>query len=314
MNTNLEQQVVDRTAELAFANHSLAESNSILRQQTADLLELTAALERFFPREFLNLIGKHDMKTLHLGDQVQREMTVMFADIRDFTSLSESMTPQQNFNFINGFFGRVGPSIRQNGGFIDQYIGDAIMALFPHQTDDAIRAALELIKATTRYNEERRRARYRLLTVGIAIHTGDLVAGIIGEEHRLQGTVISDVVNATARLEKLTKLYGAQVIVSEETCNQLQHPDRYQYRFLDRVYVEGKQQPISVFEVLDSYTPETQHLRLHTRATFEQGIQHYCCHEFDAALACFESVLAIDATDKAAHLYYTRSAERHVVH
>ena len=119
------------------------------------LAKLNAAYGRFVPHDFINLLERPSIIEVKLGDNQEKDMTVLFADIRDFTALSEQMTPAENFAFINSYLGRVSPAIRENNGFIDKYIGDAVMALFPTSPSDAVRAAIDMQKELNIYNEER---------------------------------------------------------------------------------------------------------------------------------------------------------------
>lgn len=280
-----------------------------LQQRTADLAQLNAAYERFVPHEFISLLQKERIVDARLGDQVQRTMTVMFADIRSFTAMSEGMTPQENFNFINTYLSRVSPVIRRHQGFIDKYIGDAIMALFPERPEDALQAAFGVLAEVARYNQHRKTEGRPPLTIGVGLHTGSLMLGIVGEEQRQQVTVIADAVNLAARLEGLTRLYGASLIVSEHTLFSLERPSRYPFRFLGKVRVRGKQEPVSVFEILEGGPEELQRMKLKTLEDFEKGLLHYYSQEFTAALAYFDNVLAIDAEDKAARLYKRRASD-----
>jgi two-component system sensor histidine kinase ChiS len=232
----------------------LEQANATLEQRvearTAELVRLNAAAQRFVPGEFLSFLQKESIAEIGLGDQVQGEMTVMFSDIFAFTSLSEQMTPQESFNYINGYLRRVSPIVRQHHGFIDKYLGDGVMAIFPGCADDAVQAALAIQQAVAQYSVELQNQGLPALKVGAGLHTGKLMLGIIGEAERLQGTVISDAVNLAARLEALTRSFEAAIIISEETLGQLRRPENYQTHFLDRVQVKGKQIPISVYEVL----------------------------------------------------------------
>jgi class 3 adenylate cyclase len=133
-------------------------------------------------------------------------MSILFSDIRSFTTLSESMMPDENFAFINAYLERMGPVIRDHNGFIDKYIGDAIMALFKN-ADDALRAGLAMLDTLDQFNAGRRAAGQQPIAIGIGINTGSLMLGTIGERHRMDGTVISDAVNLAARVESLTKDY-----------------------------------------------------------------------------------------------------------
>jgi two-component system sensor histidine kinase ChiS len=288
-NSILEQRVQERTTELAQAN--------------ADLVRLNNIYERFVPREFLHLLHKEHITQVKLGDQVQQEMTIMFADIRSFTTLSEQMQPQENFNFLNSYLSRVSPCIRNNHGFIDKYIGDAIMALFPRQPEDALQAALNMLNEIVTYNKHRKNHGYIPINIGIGLHTGMLALGIIGEQERMQSTVIADTVNIAARLESLTKIYNASIIISEQMLFKLERPSRYISRFLGKVRVVGKQEPITIFEILDGHPEAVAALRVQTLSDFEKGLLHYYSEEFGEALHYFEHVLSMDPDDRAALLY-----------
>jgi len=166
-------------------------------------------------------------------------MTTMFADIRGFTTLSETMTPQENFKFINGYLTQMEPIIDKYNGFIDKYIGDAIMALFPTCADDAVQAAIAMLKKLVDYNQGRQRAGYQLINIGIGIHTGPLMLGTVGGQNRMDGTVISDAVNLASRVEGLTKIYGTPLLITEQTYSSLTDVSQYHIRVIDCVTVKG---------------------------------------------------------------------------
>jgi adenylate cyclase len=273
---------------------------------------LTTAYSRFVPQEILQFLGKESIVEVHLGDQIQQEMTVLFSDIRSFTSISEHMSPEENFAFLNSYLSRVSPIIREYHGFIDKYIGDAIMALFPGQafpgqSDHAIHAAVRMQQAVTEYN--RCCADYGTppISIGIGLHTGSVMLGTVGEAERMEGTVISDAVNLASRLEGLTKMYGASIVVSDRTLFSLEHVLQYRFRFLDKVKVKGKREPVSVFEILDGNPEEEIALKLKTQTFFEKGLLHYHSQEFEESVSHFSRVIEVDPDDRAAQLYLKRA-------
>ncbi|MCP4701903.1 MAG: HAMP domain-containing protein [Gammaproteobacteria bacterium] len=207
------------------------------------------AYERFVPYQFLSLLDKQSIIDIHLGDHVEKEMTVLFSDMRDFTAMSETMTPRETFAFINAYLGRMEPVIHKHNGFIDKYIGDAIMALFP-DVDDAVQAAFGMLKTLADYNVLRRRYGLRQVEIGVGINTGLLMLGTVGGKNRMDGTVISDAVNLAARLEGLTKLYRAPLLLSEYSRLKLKDDSKYRIRMLDHVKVKGKSESINIYEVL----------------------------------------------------------------
>jgi len=218
--------------------------------------KMNVALERFIPGEVLSFLGKGSIMEVELGDHSERRMTVLFADIRDFTSLSETMTPDENFRFINSYLERIGPVIRRHEGFVDKYIGDGIMALFPGSPSNAIAAALEIRGTLAIYNTDRAKLGYVPLRIGVGLHWGPLMLGTIGEDRRMDSTVISDTVNTASRLEGLTKKYGRDILVSGDTVDAAarERGADYAFEFLGEELVKGKTKPVAVY-VLEGGVP-----------------------------------------------------------
>lgn len=278
-----------------------------LEEALAHQVRLTNAYSRFVPREILQSLDRDSILEVRLGDQTQREMTLLFSDMRSFTQLSEPMTPQENFNFINAYLGRVSPIIREHHGFIDKFIGDAIMALFPRQAQDALFAAIAMHKQVAEYNTGRREKSRPAIRIGIGLHTGMVMLGTVGEAERMDGTVISDAVNLASRLEKLTKLYESAILISQDTLNALPAGTPISTRFLGRVKVEGKEEIVSIYEVLDGDSAEVAALKQQTDALFQQALTHYYGREMEEAAALLGQVLESIPDDKAARLYRRRA-------
>ncbi len=270
------------------------------------LYNINQAYGRFVPHEFLQLLSKNSVLDVELGDHVEQEMTVLFTDIRGFTSLSEKMTPKDNFRFINGYLSRMEPMISTYHGFIDKYIGDAIMALFPTSADDAVQGAIAMLNTLSDYNEGRKRAKYEPIAIGIGLNTGPLMLGTVGGQNRMDGTVIADAVNLASRVEGLTKVYGAALLITEQTYLRLQDRSHYLIRIIDRVKVKGKSQPVTIYEVFDADTAEQSQLKQQTLQYFEQGVAHFHREEIGTARDYFEQVLAQNPADLAAKVYLER--------
>lgn len=277
---------------------------------TKELQCINQAYERFVPHEFLNLLDKQNIIDVELGDQVEKEMTILFADIRGFTSLSEEMTPQENFDFINAYLGKMEPVIRKYHGFIDKYIGDAIMALFPRNADDAIQAAIAMLKTLATYNQTRQQNDVPTISIGIGINTGQLMLGTIGNNNRMDGTVISDAVNLASRVEGLTNIYNTALLITEQTYVKLADPLQYHVRVIDAVIPKGKAQEITIYEIFDADSPNSVVLKQQTRDHFELGFVLYHSEEISDAKPLFEKVVAINQQDKAAQVYLKR-CQRH---
>jgi two-component system, sensor histidine kinase ChiS len=300
---------------LKSAGDALKDQNRLLEQKveerTSDLVALNKRLERFVPKEFISLLGKKSIIEINLGDQVNQEMTVMFADIRGWSTLSESMTPQENFQFLNTYLSYVAPVINRHDGFIDQYYGDGVMALYPSSADEAVMAAIDMHRAVDEFNEQRKKENLQPIVIGVGLHTGDLMLGIIGDRDRMQGSVVSDAVNLAARLEGLTRIYGSSITLSEPTLKRLKGKN-YQHRFVDKVQVKGKMEVVSVHEVFDGDSPSTLALKEQTKVEFEKGLDAYYSRRFSQASVSFDNVLGQDPEDKAARIYLKRCAHNMV--
>lgn len=226
---------------------------------------------KFVPEQFRTLLGKDEFTDLQLGDSDSRELTVIFLDIRGFSLISEKMTTKENFEFVNVIYGVAGPIIRRNNGFIDKYIGDAIMALF-ESADDALKSGIDIYKAIVLDPATAEKIGVDEINIGIGIHTGMAQIGIVGEEERLSGTVISDTVNLSSRFESLTKQYKTAVLVSKDTVERLAHPDALHLRYLGFVQVAGVNEVKEIYEVLDCLPDEEREKRHHNSAALGEAV------------------------------------------
>jgi two-component system sensor histidine kinase ChiS len=301
----LKQSLAEKNKELQAYSEHLEER---VRERTAELASLNQVYERFVPREFIHLLEKKSILEVHLGDQVSQKMTVMFADIRGWTTLLEKMTPTEAFSFINAYLRRVSPVIKECDGFIDQYYGDGVMALFPGTPDDAVRAAVGMQGAVADYNKERARDGFAPIGIGVGLHLAEIMLGIIGSEDRMQGAVVADAVNLAARIEGLNKMYGSYVSLSDETFFAMKEPDRFRHRFIDKVRVKGREDAVTVYEVFEGDPEGIAGLKEQTKPAFENGLQLYYGKKFSEASVHFNQVLEKNPADLAARIYLKRCA------
>jgi two-component system sensor histidine kinase ChiS len=276
------------------------------------LASVYTAYDRFVPHKFLQFLNKESILEVKLGDQVHKTMSILFSDIRDFTTLSEQMTPEDTFKFINRYLSQMEPAILENNGFIDKYIGDAIMALFGESADDAVQAGISMLQRLTDYNQNRTQAGYQPIRIGIGINTGELMLGMVGGQKRMDGTVISDAVNAASRIEGLTKLYGVSLLISDRTFSALQNSNLYAIRLIDRVKVKGKSEAISIFEVFDADPPELKAAKQLTKTQLEQGITYYTLGYFAEAASFFTECLQQNPGDTVARLYEQKCLQHQI--
>ncbi len=303
------QDISDRKkaeAERQRFTNELFELNLNLEKALDAELELTDAYGRFVPHQFLYFLGYESIVDVKLGDQVQQEMSVLFADIRDFTSLSETLTPEENFKFINAYLSRMEPAITENSGFIDKYIGDAIMALFNGEADDAVQSGISMLKTLADYNQQRQNSGYVPIKIGVGINTGTLMLGTVGGQNRMDSTVISDAVNLASRIEGLTKEYGVQMLISNQTFSRLHNPADYSIRIVDQVKVKGKSEFVTVYEVFDSDPPEVREGKLGTLKRYEEAMLLYHQKSVREAGKLFEECLQKNPEDRVSQIYLKR--------
>ncbi len=264
---------------------------------------------KFVPYEFIGALGHSVITDIKLGDQVEKIVTVLFSDIREYTSLSEQMTPEENFKFVCSFNERMGPVIRRNNGFINQYLGDAIMAIFPGTAADALCAAVEMQKQVTEFNVERKAAGHKPIQIGVGMHTGPLIMGITGDANRLDATTISDTVNIASRLESLTKHYKATIILSDACLQLIEQTENFHLRHIGLVQLKGKQQSIKIHECFSGNTSELISKKQKTLAAFNEGVDHYLNRSFSNAVQSFSEVAVLDPTDSTAQFFLTHAKQ-----
>lgn len=222
-----------------------------LRQEIASREKqerLSLSFKRFVPGEFLKNLQKESILDIRQGDSISCHMAVLFTDIRGFTNLSEKLESEKVFTFLNQYLEKMEPIIQKYNGFIDKFIGDAIMALFPDESNATL-AAMEMVLVSNQIDLPDESS----LQVGIGIHAGELILGTIGSPSRIDTTVIGDTVNLASRIESLNKQYGTKLLISEDIFLKVQNQDIL-IREIDLVRVKGKAKPILIYEIICNYS------------------------------------------------------------
>jgi len=299
-----------RRARLARKELTLASSlastdkDRLLAQKADEAVRLNQTIQKFVPRQFMHHLQSSDADGLELGHAVEDKVAILFCDIRGFTGMSEKLQPSDLIRFLNSYFLRMNGPIHQNNGFIDKFIGDAIMALFDHPdgTDadkarDAINAAIAMQKTVTLYNEHRKNCDYQPVSIGIGIHYGMVTIGTVGSDDRMDTTVIGDNVNVASRLEALSTKYSAGIIVSEEVLSVAGHGFHISSRLLDFVRVKGRSKPVKIFEVLDYLPNEKIAKTMQTQPLIERGLACRITKKWDEALEIFQQALRLAPED-----------------
>jgi len=281
------------------------------REREEAILRIHEVTKKFVPHEFIRSLGKERLTDVKLGDQVEKIVTVLFTDIRDFTTLSEKMTPEENFHFVSSFNARLGPIIRSNNGFINQYLGDSIMAIFPENPEDALCAAVGMQKAVHELNKERKELGLPSIRAGIGMHTGSLIMGITGDEFRMDAATISDTVNTAARIESLTKYYKSPLLLSDHTLQYLNGQNNFHFRHLGNVKLKGKNNLLSIVECINGFDELQFERKRQTLSQFNKAMISYHDQQFENALQIFQTILTTDPDDLTAH-YFLNNTKKYL--
>lgn len=286
-------------------------------KQTEDLnIELTRqknAFIRFVPDNFLKLLGHQSAVDINLGDNSSDNMSVLVSDIRSFTTMSEKMSAKKVLEFLNEYLAIMEPQIHSNGGFIDKYIGDAILSLFSETSDSeqnsaerAIKSGLAMQTALAAFNQQRLARGEEPVRAGIGINSGPLVIGTVGSKRRLDTTVIGNTVNMASRAESLTSFYKVGFIITDHTYKQLTDPGEYNIREIDIIKVKGKTEPSIIYEVFDNDAEVQRNLKLKHLAEMAEGIDLYRKGKFETALEKFNVLIKKMPQDGPVQLYIDR--------
>lgn len=288
----------------------------------------------FVPEQYLNRIAPKGVESIQLGNAREEEITVLFCDIREFTTIVESQSIRETFEWLNAFFSQMGHAITAAHGFVDKFLGDAILSVFDrteYHAEDALSAAVAMLENLHEFNQDRvPRNLKKPIKVGIGIHTGLGLIGTIGSDHRMDSTVIGDVVNTAARLEELTKLYGCSILASDTTIayaktrwtnseseSQNNHAFSsylpqipYQSRWVDRVTPRGKSVVIELYEIFGTLTDALDQAKLQTLPCYNNGMQAWHEEDYSHALEYFQQVVNQNLDDSVAKLYVERCQAR----
>lgn len=300
----------DLTARIK--NNSGDELGEICRQMNAMASNLEVVFDekdkneqfyyKFVPEKFRELLGKEKITDLALGDAESCEFTVLFCDIRSFSINSEMLTAKENFEFVNVIYGIAGPIIREYGGFVDKYIGDAVMALF-ESPDAAVQAGIKLYQSVVLDPSTAQKLNVRDINIGIGIHTGMARIGIVGENERLSGTVISDTVNISSRLESLTKTYHTAMLVSKDTVDRMKDPDVLNKRYVGMVQVAGVNDVNALYEILDCLSDEEREKRTANKADLKEAVRLFHLGRRAEAVEQLKAIQAEDRSDTVVDMY-----------
>jgi class 3 adenylate cyclase len=262
------------------------------------------SFSRFVPRPFLERLGRVRISDVGLGDAVTADVTVSFSDLRDFTRLSEGLSATESFELLNAYLGRMGPVISANGGFIDKYVGDAVMSLFIGEADGAVAAAIGMQHALQRFNDER--PGETPLRMGLGLHAGEVMLGTVGFADRIETTAIGDTVNTASRVEGASKFFCGAVLITRRVVDRLQNPGPFLLREVGRIQAVGKSEALELHEVLAARpSPEAEQFA-ETREAFAAGLAAWYGADFESAAGHFSACAETAPSDELAAVYARR--------
>jgi class 3 adenylate cyclase len=301
---------------LALQSSSAIESSLLYEKSIREANEREEAMRKIFdatgkfvPYQFLKSLGHELITDVKLGDQVEKIVTVLFTDIRNYTSISEQMTPEETFGFICMFNAGMGPIIRRHQGFINQYLGDSIMAIFPINATDALEAAIEMQKEVQEFNAKRKKENKAQIEIGIGMHTGPLIMGITGDLDRMDACTISDTVNTASRVESLTKHYKSSILLSDASLQQISDRSVFHLRNLGFVQLKGKHNSVNVHECFSCDPEKELQKKLSTLTIFNDGVSYYLNKDFGNANEAFKKVIKMDPEDRTATFFFNNTQQ-----
>ena len=265
------------------------------------------AFELFVPPKYLKRISREGFEKIRLGEAETCDASVLFLDIRSFTTLAEGLEPEQITGFLNDYLAEMNDIIQTYNGAIDKYLGDGFMAIFDqNHADDAVQAALAIQRHLIRFNESRRASGQKEILVGMGISTGRVVIGTVGSVSRMDSTSIGNPVSIAKRVETLTKLYHTRILISQSTFHSLADSLKYKIREVDSIRVKGRETPEVIYEVYDYDEAQVVAKKDEAYPFLLSGIAFYKAREWDKALLSLTRSLDAYPEDPVASRYMER--------
>ncbi len=293
------KQFKDIENSLNKINYNYKEKENKLRQTNLEA-------QKFIPKQFFKFLGKNSISELELGNQVKKNATTLFCDLKSATNISRSLSLEENFNYINSYLKVVAPLIRRYDGFIDKYLGDGVLSVFS-KPQDAIECAHAILRAIDVKNKSQKEL--PAIDARLSINTGEIIFGIVGDEERKSPTIISDVVNLASKMEEINLYIGTKLLISKASLNELPQNYDFDYRYTGALSLDGGTQ-IPLFESLNYYSKTKREKLKKLKNKFEAGVRAYNEKNYKEAKEIFSYVLHYVADDKPSFVYFNKATEK----
>lgn len=296
--------------KILSAQIAISIDNALLYQNLQNSLDsqvaLTKAYSRFTPMEYLKFLGHNSILDVKLGDHRVENMTVLFSDIRSYTTLAEQFTAEENFAFLSAYLEKMTEVVTNHHGLVNQLLGDGILAFFS-KPEDALDAAVEMQKKLQTYTVKLKNGNTIQVKAGIGIHEGEVIIGIMGNANSMDTGIVSDTVNAASRIESLTKHFGVNILISESVAEKLNAEARNRLRFVGRIKVKGKDKDIGLFENFDGDLATARDKKEVSQKEFHDAMDNYMNMNFNDAATQFAQLAALNIEDTVIYMYLEKS-------
>lgn len=285
--------------------NSLNKINENYKRKDEVIKQTNLEYEKFVPKQLVRFLGKKSVLELEIGSQVKKTATILFCNIRNSNLVTKTLSLEENFNYVNSYLNVVSPIIRKNGGFVDKYLDDGLLSVFV-STQGALNCAINLVKAVNQKNLEIKNM--PSLEIGIGIHTGEVIFGVVGDDVRKAPTLISNSMHIMQKIDEVNKALGSCMTLTKQTLNELPTSYKFSYRYIGNINTQNDGE-VSLFECLDVYSRQKREKLQKHHIEFENGVRAFVNGKFEDAKAIFEKVYKQEKDDKVCYYYYNKSSE-----
>lgn len=286
--------------------NSLNKINENYKKKDDFIKQTNLEYEKFVPKQLVKFFGKKSVLELEIGSQVKKTATILYCSLRNSLLVTQTLSLEENFNYINSYLNVVSPIIRKNGGFVDKYLEDGLMAVFV-SVKNAINCGIQIVKTIRQQNMQVKNV--PALDVGIAVNTDEIIFGVVGDDVRKTPTIVSNSLNIVQNMDEINKKYGSVMLLSKNALNELPSNFNFAYRYIGNLNIVENKDVVTIFECLEVYPRQKREKLIKYHNEFENGVRAFVNGKFEIAKSIFESVYKKEKDDKICYTYYNRCCE-----